>query len=128
MERTYLLRVIEKHFFVLSKEEIAQKITEANFKLPDFLVEALQKQDPRLNAISNLSMVNTSFTNALIEVKGHILNQNEKNCLSDPMESEEIFDDTLLLISCYYHYSAIICMGAMVDFIRLVLTKKVLLT
>lgn len=128
MERQYLLKVIEKHFYVLSKEEIAQQITKADFQLPDFLVEALQTQDVKLNAISNLSTLNEIFFKAMDDVRKRIFKQDVKSFHLDPLENESIFDDALLLISVYYHYQATIGTAATADFIRLVLIKKTLLT
>lgn len=128
MERKYLLKVIEKHFFVLNKEEIGQQITKTDFKLPDFLVKALQTQDDKLNAISNLSQLTEHFAKAINNVRNRILKQNEKSLHFDPLENEGIFDDALLLISIYYHYSAAMGSAVTADFIRLVLLKKVLLT
>lgn len=127
MDRQYLLKVIEKHFFVLSKEEIAEKIKDTRyFKLPDFLVEALQTQDPRLNAVSNLTTVHMIVTKVFEDVSKHIAGQKLDLCFS--LDRNELREDVLLLISIYYHYSAFVTDALIADFIQLVLVKKLLLT
>ena len=49
MTREYLLKVIEKHFWVLSKDEIAKQIANANVDLPDSIRDMLVIQDAELN-------------------------------------------------------------------------------
>lgn len=127
MKREYLLKVIEKHFFVLSKEEIAEQIKETHyFELPDFLVEALQTQDQRLNSISNLTTVHMVVAKVIDDVSKRI--SAGKTDLYLAQERDELRDDTLLLISIYYHYPAFMASSLAADFIQLVLLKKILLT
>ena len=127
MKREYLLKVIEKHFFVLSKEEIAEQIKETHyFKLPDFLVEALQTQDPRLNSISNLTTVHMVVAKTIDDVSKQISSQKADLCFD--LNRDELRDDTLLLISIYYHYPAFVSNSLIADFIWQVLLKKILLT
>lgn len=127
MNREYLLKVIEKHFFVLSKEEIAEQIAKTHyFKLPDFLVEALQTQDPRLNSISNLTTIHMSIVKIIETLSKRISSEKANLCFD--LERDELRDDTLLLISAHYHYPAFVTTSLFADFIQIVLLKKILLT
>jgi len=127
MNRQYLLKVIEKHFFVLSKEEIAEKIKDSHyFKLPDFLVDALQTQDQRLNSVSNLTMVHMIVAKVFDDISKLIAEQKLDLCFDS--DRNDLRNDALLLISIYYHYFAFVTDAVIADFIQLVLVKKILLT
>jgi hypothetical protein len=126
MKREYLLKVIEKHFFVLSKEEIAEQIKADKLDFPDFLVNALETQDACLDDANRLKIINPYFCDAISDVRERINNLRDKQLTV--WGKEKLFDNTLLLISVYYHYSAVSFNNVMADFIRLVLLEKVLLT
>lgn len=123
--RTYLLKMIEKHFFVLSKDEVSNM--EAGFELSDYLVGMLKRQDANLNNEEKyLSLLHPSFAQAEQEIVSRIemLDKNKLNV----WEQEKLFKDCLLFISIYYHYSAVLYPNVMANFLRLVLLKKILLT
>jgi hypothetical protein len=110
---------------VLSKDEIAKQITEKNFNLPDFLISMLQMQDERLdNEAEYLKVLHPLFC----EAECGLVNRISKFETRFIFERERLFDDCLLLISIYYHYSAVLVPNVMADFLRLVLMKKILLT
>lgn len=127
MERAYLLKVIDKHFWALSKEEIAAQATSNNFGLPEFLIEALQKQDAKLDNTENLKLFHPYFTDVVNEVREGIISADE-NRHNTPKQRERLFDQSLWLISVYYRYSAVMNNTLIADFIRLILMRKVLLT
>ena len=126
MTREYLLKVIEKHFFVLSKDEISAQIKEAKLKLPDFLVEALETQHLELDNEEKQRIFHPYFCDTIEEVRGHIVSLEQENLTI--WGRERLFDETLLFISIYYHYSAVLLPNVMADFLRLILMKKILLT
>ena len=127
MERKYLLKVIEKHFFVLSKDEIAKQIVSETLELSYFIIDHLVKQSEKLdNAQEYQKIFHPLFCEAGLKIMKKI-NDMEKGNLSI-FDREKLFDDCLLFISIYYHYSAVLYPIAMADFLRLVLTTKILLT
>ena len=129
MTREYLLKVIEKHFWVLSKEEIAKQIAKnrVSLYLPDYLVNMLQAQDEKLdNAPEFSKQLHPLFCEACHKITEQI-EEMEKGNLTI-LGREKLFDDCLLFISIYYHYSAVLLPNVMADFLRQVLMKKILLT
>lgn len=126
MTREYLLKVIEKHFFVLSKKEIAEQIGDAKLQLPDWFVEALQKQDPMLDDEERRRYLHPLFYAAVEDVRASFDLLGNLNFLI--WDREKLFDNTLLVISIFYHYPAVLLPNVMVDFLRDVLLKKILLT
>lgn len=126
MTREYLLKVIEKHFWVLSKDEIAKQIANANVELPDFIRDMLMIQDVELNNEEKRKIFHPYFCDAIGNVRGEIsLWEQEKLTI---WGCEKLFDSCLLLISIFYHYSAVLVPNVMADFLRVVLLKKILLT
>lgn len=61
MKRSYILKAIEKNFWPLSKEEIAQQLSIVPLNLPDFLKKMLRQEDASLNAPENLKKLSTVF-------------------------------------------------------------------
>lgn len=126
MTREYLLKVIEKHFWVLSKEEIAAQIANANVELPDFIRDMLVIQDVELNNEEKRKIFHPYFCDAIGDARGEIsLWEQEKLTI---WGCEKLFDSCLLLVSIFYHYSAVLVPNVMADFLRVVLLKKILLT
>ena len=126
MTREYLLRVIDKHFWVLSKNEIADQIAAVDLSLPDFVVNALQKQLFSLDDAEKIRVLHPYFSDAINTIREHIVSlDNDKLTI---WGRENLFDETLLIISIYYHYSGVLLANVMADFLRLVLMKKILLT
>lgn len=126
MTREYLLKVIEKHFFVLSKEEIAEQIGDAKLLLPDWFVEALQKQDPMLDDEEKRKYLHPLFYTAAEDIRASFDLLGNVNFVV--FDREKLFDRTLLVISIFYHYPAVLLPNVMADFLRDVLLKKILLT
>lgn len=126
MTREYLLKVIEKHFWVLSKDEIAKQIANANVELPDFIRDMLVIQDVELDNEENRRILNPLFHDVIENIRGEItlLEKDQLFC----RRREKLFDNCLLLISIFYHYSAVLIPNVMADFLRVVLLKKILLT
>ena len=126
MTREYLLKVIEKHFWVLSKDEIAKQIANANVELPDSIRDMLVIQDVELNNEEKRKIFHPYFCDAIGDARGEIsLWEQEKLTI---WGCEKLFDSCLLLISIFYHYSAVLVPNVMADFLRVVLLKKILLT
>ncbi|MBQ9034962.1 MAG: hypothetical protein IJ099_03245 [Alphaproteobacteria bacterium] len=126
MTREYLLKVIEKHFWVLSKEEIAAQIHETKTSLPPFLVEKLQAKMPELDSEEKRKIFHPYFCDVIEEIRQKIASEEHENLTI--LGREKLFDDCLMLISIYYHYSAVLLPNVMADFLRVVLMKKILLT
>lgn len=127
MTREYLLKVIEKHFWVLSKDEIAKQIGDAKLLLPDCFVEALQKQDPMLDDEEKRKYLHPLFYAAAEDIRASFDLLGNVNFVA-VFDREKLFDRTLLVISIFYHYSAVLLPNVMADFLRDVLLKKILLT
>lgn len=126
MKRDYLLKVIDKNFWPLSKEEIAKQLSTVSLNLPDFLKSFLRQQDASLSAIENLKNFHPYFYEAVqtVERRVDVLVEKVHPC---PMDMEKLFDEALLIISIYYHYPAVLHNSIMAEFIRFVLRTNVLL-
>lgn len=127
MTREYLLKVIEKHFWVLSKEEIAAQISSEPLELPYFITDMLKTQSEKLDNDSEYQkLLHPSFCEAGHKIVEQIEAMEKGNLTI--WGREKLFDDCLMFISIYYHYSAMLLPNVMADFLRVVLLKKILLT
>lgn len=126
MKRSYILKAIEKNFWPLSKEEIAQQLSIVPLNLPDFLKEMLRQENASLNAPENLKNFQPFFCETLHSIENRYeLLAEEKH--PNPIFFEQLFDEALLMISIYYRYSAVLHSNVAAEFIRFVLQTKVLL-
>lgn len=126
MTRDYLLKVIDKNFWPLSKDEIAQQLSTVPLNLPDFLKEILRQEDESLSAPVNLKNFHPYFYEALRTVENRLEALGEQ-MHPNPLQLEKIFDEALLIISIYYRYPAVLFSNTMAEFIRFVLRTNVLL-
>lgn len=126
MEREYLLKIIERNFFVLSKEEIADRINKSSLTISDTNKVCLKDQYPQLNEIENRVFLNPAFCDNVADLTHRISEISNKSSVN-VLKLEKIADDTLLLISIYYHYQAVLYDNIMLRFLRLVMKEKILL-
>ena len=126
MTREYLIKVIDKYFWVLSRQEISEQIPTSNIALPDFLLSYLKQQHDILNDISKRSAFQHYFYDA-VDVTSRLITCETKQTLPNPLKMEKMFNEALLLISIYYHYQAVMLPNTMAAFIRLILKEKILL-
>lgn len=126
MERSYLLKVIEKNFWPLSAEEIAEQLATVPLNLPDFLKEMLKQKDASLCEQENLKNLHPLFCQALLTIEKSY-DELAKEAHPNVLRFEKLFDEALLMISIYYQYSAVLHSNVAAEFIRFVLQTKVLL-
>ena len=126
MNREYLLKAIRRHFCVLNKDEIVMQIKIDRPSLPDAVIDALQDKLSVLNDESKLKDFNPIFCSFIASIRERV-EYWDNGRLTIPGRGK-LFDDTLLMISVYFHYRAVVDDCVMFDFLRFVLIKKILLT
>lgn len=120
MDRSYLLKVIEKNFIIFDKDELSQKIAVSR-GFDKTLKSLIEKQDDSLNDSKYLPVLHSWFFETVKELLKKIKRDKYFN------EEEKLADMSLLVISIYYHYSAVCSPMVMYVFIRNVLKEKILL-
>lgn len=126
MKRDYLLKVIDKNFWPLSKEEIARQLSNVKLNLPDFLKEFLQREDDSLHTMENLKNFHPYFCEAIRTIEDRV-DRLVEDRHPNPIYLGQLFDEALLAISIYYRYPAVLYSNVMAEFIRFVLGTKILL-
>lgn len=125
MKREYLLKVIDKNFWVLSKDEISEQIDKIKSSLPDSVKTSLKTQNMVL-ASDGKKLFHPYFSEEISNIKQRILR--ETDCpFPNPLRMEVLFDQSLLLISIYYRYPEAMYDNVMAELLRLVLKEKILL-
>ncbi len=120
MDRSYLLKIIEKTFMVFDKDELSQKIAD-NPLFDKRLKKYIQEQDSSLDNQEYLPIYHRRFYDTIMNLLRKF------NREGYDFEQERQADAALLAISIYYHYSAICLPCLMYRFIREVLKEKILL-
>ena len=121
MNRSYLLKIIEKNFIIFDKDETSKRIAD-NYWFDEFLRKLVQEQSCKLDKEEFRGSLHTTFCKATENVLKRI--RNDRNYF---FEWEKIVDTSLLIISIYYHYSAVCEPILMYDFIRKIMKEKILL-
>ena len=121
MDRNYLLKIIEKNFIIFDKDEISKKITD-NYWFDELLRKLVQEQSNKLDEEELRGSLHIVFCKAT----ENILKRIRHDC-NYSFEWEKIADTSLLIISIYYHYSAICEPVLMYNFIRKIMKEKILL-
>lgn len=120
MDRSYLLKAIERNFFIFDKDELSQKIANSQ-GFEERLKSLVERQAGCLNDSKYLSVQHALFYKTIEE----LLKKMKQNLYAH--EEEMLADKSLLAISIYYHYSAVCLPTLMYVFIRNVLKEKILL-
>ena len=126
MDRKYLIRIIEKNFIVLEKEELSIKIKDAGVILPQVVVSLVCEQSKELADPENLKNYYPYFHDEVQDVLKKIKTQEEVGWNS-PLYLEKISDRALVLVSIYYHYPAAFDDSTIALLIQKVMMNKVLL-
>jgi hypothetical protein len=124
MKREYLIKVIEKHFFVMSKSEIAEFSGITDLSLSESMKSLLQTADYELFKKENLCLNNAGFQPIVKSLIDTIVS---KRTDTDMLLYEKTFDECLFLISVYYHYPAVLSNLLIAGLIRAVLRHNILL-
>lgn len=123
MDREYLLKVINKNFFLLNRDEIANAAKNNwIFRKQTTFLQFLQNQDSRLSDPESLRLFSPYFHSIVEEVSASI----QRGRLN-PITEIGYADTSLLILSAYNEYPAICSDSIMFAFIRLVLKEKILL-
>lgn len=120
MDRNYLLKIIEKNFFVLDKDELSREIADNPF-FNQSLKNLITEQNSSLNDKKMLPMYHSWLYETIVTLRQKFIYD---DC---DYEEEKIADASLLVVSAYYHYSAICSSTAMYGFLRNVIKEKILL-
>ncbi len=120
MNRNYLLKVIEKNFFVLDKDELSREIADNPF-FDQSLKNLVVEQSISLN---DKEMFATHHSQVYETIKELLRKFSHNNY---DYEQEKLADASLLVVSVYYHYSEICSSTAMYVFLRNVIKEKTLL-
>lgn len=121
MDRSYLLKVIEKNFIIFDKDETSKRITD-NCWFDESLRKLVQEQSCKLDTKELQGFLQAIFYKTTKNVLKRI-----KNDCNYFFEWEKIVDTSQLIISVYYHYSAVCEPVLMYDFIRKIMKEKILL-
>lgn len=122
MDRSYLLKVIEKNFIIFDKDETSKRIAD-NYWFDELLRKLVQEQSKELDEKELAGSLHIVFYKATANVLKRIKNDSYYSYV----EWEKIVDTSLLIISVYYHYSAVCEPALMYDFIRKIMKEKILL-
>lgn len=120
MNRNYLLKIIEKNFFILDKNELSREIANNPF-FNQNLKNLIAEQNISLNDKEKFAMYHSWFYGTIEE----LLQKFSYN--SNEIAQEKLADASLLVVSAYYHYSAICSSATMYRFLRNVMKEKILL-
>lgn len=127
MDRSYLLKIIEKNFIIFDKDETSKRIAD-NYWFDESLRKLVQEQSNKLDEDELRSSQHIVFYKATENILKRI--KNDRNYFFIELEKdvwEEIVDTSQLIISIYYHYSAVCEPVLMYDFIRKIMKEKILL-
>lgn len=119
MDRDYLLKIIEKNFILLTKDEISQKIAYSTYFDEDWkqlIKEQSEKLDDRY-CTHHYRKFDVTISKILCEI------QNKP----DLYQLMHIAEASLLVVSIYYHYSSVCFESSMYEFFRAILKEKILL-
>lgn len=118
--------IIRKHLLLLRPEEISEKIDEVDLEISDEMKMLLKNQDSVLNDEAYINSNHAglqpavqSLSRAIVVVTG--------NSIVNGQKMVELFDKTVLILSIYYQYNAVLYDSEMYAFLRLVLEKKIFL-
>ncbi len=122
MDREYLLKVIEQKFFVLDKEQIAQKVENNISFAQSQLTPLFQKQDPKLDDTRLHKYLHACFFDVFQKFKQNLEKARSIKSLADSA------DTAVLIISIYYHYPQICTPLLMFEILHEIFRSKLLFT